>query len=77
MTIKLENYLETLKRSNALVDWRCTPGYGASEYTLEFEKVRATNIMPVATHIKTTFKARDFTKHNDGALLAVKFVITH
>lgn len=71
----LDNYLNSLRSGDRIVDWRNNPGYGYIEYTVEFNLATKTDLKAFAKEINRKYAAFNFTKHKDDQVLAVKFII--
>lgn len=75
MIAQLDTYLTSLKFSEQISDWRCNPGYGVVEYTVEFSPRAAVDIKKFARDIANKHKAFNFTRYTDGGLVVVKFQV--
>lgn len=75
MIAQLDSYLSSLKFNEQIADWRCNPGYGAVEYTVEFYARSMSDLKKFARDMSNQHKAFNFTRYMDGNLLVVKFQV--
>ena len=74
-TKRLNCELDSLKRSEQIVDWSATLGYGTSEYTIDLSKNTQLDIKLLAKRFAKEYGANNFSRYVDGSNVAVKFVI--
>jgi len=74
-TKRLNCELDGLKRSEQIVDWSTTLGYGTSEYTIDLNRNASLDIKLLAKRLAKEYGANNFSRHVDGSNVAVKFVI--
>jgi hypothetical protein len=75
MIAQVDNYLNTLKFSEQIMDWRCNPGYGSVEYTVEFPPRSSVDLKRFATELISKNKAFNFSRYLDSGSVVLKFQI--
>lgn len=72
----IEAELDDLKRSEQINEWHITLGYGAAEYTVDFNIKTNPNIKAFAKRLNQKYGAKDFGKYQEGSTVSVKFVVS-